>query len=107
MQPSILVSMRKKFLLSGVSSKYKDLDKFAEDTDSHLFGEELEDSLRKAKGRHYSLQALKIKTNYPHNMHMLFQLSQNSRLKLQKNDRPTKRPMAGHKGTPNYNFPST
>ena len=39
-----LVSIRKKFLLSGVSSEYKDLAKFAEDTDSHLFGDELEDS---------------------------------------------------------------
>ena len=54
-----LVSIRKKFLLSGVSSEYKDLAKFAEDTNSHLFGEELEDSLKKAKGRHYSLQALR------------------------------------------------
>ena len=33
-----LVSIRKKFQLSAVSSKYKDLAKFAEDTDSHLFG---------------------------------------------------------------------
>ena len=39
-----LVSIWKKFLLSGVSSEYKDLPKFAEDTDSHLFKEELEDS---------------------------------------------------------------
>ena len=54
-----LVSIRKKFLLSGVSSEYKDLAKFAEDTNSHLFGEELEDSLKKAKGRHYRLQALR------------------------------------------------
>ena len=36
-----LVSIWKKFLLSGVSSEYKDLAKFAQDTDSHLFGEEL------------------------------------------------------------------
>ena len=57
-----LVSIRKKFLLSGVSSEHKDLAMFAEDTDSHLFGKELEDSLKKAKGRHYSLQALKPKT---------------------------------------------
>ena len=41
-----LVLMRKNFLLSGVSSEYKDLVKFAEDTDSHLFGEETEDSLK-------------------------------------------------------------
>ena len=54
-----LVAIRKKFLLSGVRSEYKDLAKFAEDTDFHLFGEELEDSLKKAKGRHYSLQPLK------------------------------------------------
>ena len=65
-----LVSIRKKFLLSGVSSEYKNLTKFAEDTNSHLFGEKLEESLKrpikKAKGRHNSLQALKPKTNYPH-----------------------------------------
>ena len=61
-----LVSVRKKFLLSGVSSEYKDLAKFAEDTNSHLFEEELEESLKKTKGRHYSLQAFKPKTNYLH-----------------------------------------
>ena len=61
-----LVSIRKKIILSGVSSEFKDLAKFAEDTDSHVFGDELEDSLKKAKGTHYSLQALKPKTNYPH-----------------------------------------
>ena len=49
-----LVSIGKKFLLSGVSCEYKDLAKFAEDIDSHLFGEELEDSLKKAEERHYS-----------------------------------------------------
>ena len=42
-----LVSIGKKFLLSGVSCEYKDLAKFAEDIDSHLFGEGLEDSLKK------------------------------------------------------------
>ena len=61
-----LVSIKKKFLLFRVSSEYKDLAKFVEDTNSHLFGEELEDSLNKVKGRHYSLQALKPKTNLPH-----------------------------------------
>ena len=44
-----LVSIREKFLLSGVSSEFKDLTKFAEDSDSHLFLEELEDSLKKPK----------------------------------------------------------
>ena len=47
-----LVSKRKKFLLSGVRSEYKNLAKFAEDTESHLFGEELEDFSKKAKGRY-------------------------------------------------------
>ena len=65
-----LVSIRKKFLLSGVSSEYKNLTKFAEDTNSHLFGEELEESLKrpikKGKERHNSLQALKPKTKNPH-----------------------------------------
>ena len=50
-----LLPIRKKFLLSGVNSEYKDLAKFAEVTDPNLFGEELEDSLKKTKGRHYSL----------------------------------------------------
>ena len=63
MQPNLL-SIRKKFLLSGVSSEYKDLTKFAEETDPHLIGEELEDSFKKYKRRHYSLQALNPKTNY-------------------------------------------
>ena len=38
--------LRKKYLLSGVSGEYKDLQNFAPDSDSHLFGEELEDSLK-------------------------------------------------------------
>ena len=60
-----LVSIGKKFLLPGVSSEYKDLAKFAEDIDSHLFGEELEASLKKAEERHYSLQALTKTTDQP------------------------------------------
>ena len=88
-----LVSIRKKFLLSGVCSEYKDLAKFAEDTNCHLFGEELKDSLKKAKGRHYSLQALKPKP--PAHASTKPKFNETS-----KNDRPTKRPMAGHKGTP-------
>ena len=44
-----LLTIRKKFLLSGESSEYKNLAKFAEDTDSHLLWEKLEDSLKKAK----------------------------------------------------------
>ena len=39
-----LILIWKKFLLSGISSEYKDMSKFAEDTESHLFREELEDS---------------------------------------------------------------
>ena len=63
MQPNIL-SIRNKFLLPGVSSEYKDLAQFAEDTDPHLIGEGLEDSFKKYKRKHYSLQALNPKTNY-------------------------------------------
>ena len=59
--------------MSGVSSEYKDLAKFAEDTDPQLIGEELEDSLKKSKRRHYSLQAL----------NPILQLSENS-MKFQK-----------------------
>ena len=46
----------------GVSGEYKHLQKFAPGSDSHLFGEELEDSIKKGKDRHYSLQALKQST---------------------------------------------
>ena len=100
-----LVSIRKKFLLSGVSSEYKNLAKFAEDTNYHLFGEELEDSLKKTKGRHYSLLALKPKANYPH-AHSS-STKQKFQVETSKNDRPTERPMVDHKGTPQYNSPST
>ena len=95
-----LVSIRKKFLLSAVRSEYKDLPKFAEDTNSHLFGEELEDSLKKAKGRHYSLQA---------NQNPAHALTKSKFNETSKHNRPTKRPMAGHKGIPqsHYNSPST
>ena len=89
-----LESIMKKFLLYGVSSEYEDLAKFAEDTDSHHFGEELEYSLKKAKGRHYSLQVLKPKTNLPH------ALTKQKFYETSKNNRPTKRPIAGHEGTP-------
>ena len=51
--------LREKYLLSGVSGEYKDLQKFGPESDWHLLGYELEDSFKKAKGRHYSLQALK------------------------------------------------
>ena len=47
--------MRKKILLSDVTSKYKYLARFLEDTDSHLFGKELEDSLEKAKENYYTV----------------------------------------------------
>ena len=74
--------------------KDTDLAKFAEDTDFHSFGEKLEDFLKKAKGRHQSLQALKPKTNYPH-------ASAKRRFhEVSKNDRLTKRPMVGHVGFP-------
>ena len=86
MQPNLL-SIRKKILLSGVSSEYKDLAKFAEDTDSHL--------------RHSSLQARNPKTNYPHPS------AKRKFHGIPKTDRPTKRPMAGHKGTTQYNSAST
>ena len=39
MQPNAIkftINKEKKFLLSGVSSEYKDLAKFSKDTDSHL-----------------------------------------------------------------------
>ena len=97
-----LVSIRKKFLLSAVRSEYKDLPKFAEDTNSRLFGEELEDSLKKAKGRHYSLQALKPKTPAHASTKRKFH-------ETLKDNRPTKGPMADHKSTSQsqYNSPST
>ena len=97
-----LVTIRKKFLFSGVSSEYKDLAKFAEDTNSHLFEEELQDSLKKTKGRHNSLQALKPKPPVHASTKRKFN-------EASKNDGPTKRPMVGHKGTPQsqYNSPST
>ena len=100
MQPNLL-SIRKKFLLSGVSSEYKDLAKFAEDTDPHLIGKELENSLKKSKRRHYNLQELNPKTSYPHPS------AKQKFHEIPKNNRPTKRPMAGHKGTQQYNSPNT
>ena len=51
--------LRNKYLSSGVSGEQKYLQKFALDSHSHLFGEELEDSLKRGKGRHFILQALK------------------------------------------------
>ena len=100
MQPNLL-SVRKKVLLSGVSSEYKDPVKFAEDTDPHFIGEELEGSLKMSKRRRYSLQALNPKINYPHPS------AKQKFHEIPKNNRPTKRTMAGHKGTSQYNSPIT
>ena len=96
-----LVSIRKKILFSDVSSECKDLGMFTEDINSHLFGEELEDSLKKAKERHYSLQVLKPNTNY-RNALIKGKFHENS-----KKDRPNKKTMAGHKDISQYNSPST
>ena len=97
-----LVSIRKKFLLSGVSSECKDLTKFADDTDSHLFGEELENSLKKANGRHYSLQALKPKSNYPVHASTKQKFHETSKTTGQPKD-----PWLANKGIAQYNSRST
>ena len=44
------ISLGKNIFCQRVSGEYKDLQKFATDSDSHLSGEELENSL---KGRNY------------------------------------------------------
>ena len=95
--------LRKKYLLSGVnvSGEYKDLQKFAPGSDSNLFGEELEDSLKKAKDRYYSLQALKQSAGVS--------LAQKSKANADmpsctsKNCRPTKKLWTGLKGSPQTN----
>ena len=100
MQPNLL-SIRIKFLLSGVSSEYKDLTKFAEDTDPQLIEEEPEDSVKKPKRRHYSLQALNPKTNYP-----ILQLSENS-MKFQKTTGQPKDPWLVTRAPHSTILPST
>ena len=91
-----LVSIREKSLLSRVGSKYKNLAKFAEDTDCHPFREKLENSLQKAKEsiivcRHSNLK----QTTRP-----MLHLSKNSMKPQKTTGQPnSKRPMAGHKGT--------
>ena len=84
-----LKSIRKKILLSAIGNEFKDLTKFAEDTNSHLFREELENSLKKTKESHYSFHALKSKKNYSHAS--MLQLSENS-MKLQKTTGQPKEP---------------
>ena len=88
-------------LLSDVSTECKDLGMFTEDIDSHLFGEELEDSLKKAKERHYSFQVLKPNTNYRN------ALIKGKFHETSKKDRPNKKTMAGHKDISQYNSAST
>ena len=44
-----LLPISKKFLLSRVNSEYKDLAKFAEDRDSHLFEEGIRRLLKKGQ----------------------------------------------------------
>ena len=66
-----------------------------------VIGEELEDSFEKSKGRHYSLQALNPKTNYPHPS------AKRKFYEIPKNGRLTKKTMAGLKATTEYNYPST
>ena len=86
--------LRKRSLLAGVSREFRDLSKYAQDSESHLFGEEVEESLKKAKGRHLSLQALKPKAVNSTPDYTNKRKSTGS----SKNDRPIKRPMIGHKG---------
>ena len=93
--------LRKKYLLSGVSGEYKDLQKFAPDSDSHLFGEELEDFLKKAKDRHYSLQALKQSAGVPQAHKRKANADMPS--SKSKNYRPAKKPWTGQKGSPQIN----
>ena len=92
---------KEKFLLSHVRSEYKNVVKFARDTDFHLFGYKLEDSFEKAKGSHHSLLALKPKTSYPHAS------AKQEFHEISKIDSPTKRPMDSYKSTPQHNSPST
>ena len=95
-------TLRKKSFLAGVSQDYKDLAKFALDSDTHLFGDELEDSIKKAKGRHHSLQALK-KQDFSYT-------SPSNKRKYAyekpKNDKPAKKPWtSGRKGYTNNKKP--
>ena len=50
METSQWISLGKNIFCQGVRAEYKDLQKFATDSDSHLSGEELENSF---KVRHY------------------------------------------------------
>ena len=50
---------RKKNFLAGVGEEYKDLPKYAKDSNTHLFGDDLGDSLKKAKIDHFARNALK------------------------------------------------
>ena len=56
-----LNSLRRRFLVSKVSNEYKDLPRYAADLESWLFVEELKDSLKKTKSRHYHFHSLKPK----------------------------------------------
>ena len=87
--------------MSGVSGEYKDLQKFAPDSDSHLFGEELEDSLKKAKDRRYSLKAPKQSAgdSQAHKRKANADMSSTK----SKNYRPAKKPWTGQKGSPQTN----
>ena len=93
--------LRKKYLLSGVNGEYKDLQKFAPESVPHLFGEELEDSLKKAKGRHYSLQALKQSAgaSQAHKRKANADMPSSK----SKNYRPAKKPWTSQKGSPQTN----
>ena len=77
------------------------LQKFAPDSDSHLFGKELEDSLKKAKGRHYSLQALKQRAGVSQAHKRKANADMTS--SKSKNYRPAKKPWTGQKGSPQTN----
>ena len=57
--------------------------------------------LKKTKWRHYSLQTLKSKTN------CLYSSAKWKFHEILKIGRPTKKTLAGPKGTPQRNFPST
>ena len=87
--------MRKRFLLAGVSKEYRALSNYAEDSDTHLFGEEVEESLKKAKARHFSLQALKPEAQSSFSSGFTPKRKSTG---YSKNERPVKRPMIGQTG---------
>ena len=91
-------TLRKKCLLSGVNGEYNGLQKFAPESDSHLFGEELGVPLKKRADIIDCKHSNRVHEFFRHTKGKLMLTCQKTG--KSKNYSPAKKPWTGKKGSP-------